>query len=317
MEFHRPTCQLSLYTLDDKTTERLSKCPLCKSGLFLNALEVKDHAVSKETFIVCKCTNCKIQFTNPRPKADRISKYYDFPEYYSHDDSGKNLTQLLYQTIRKIAIKRKVALINTLVQKKGDLLDYGCGTGEFLNRAKIEGWNVSGFEPNEKARKLASIKISEKIHSELDNFDSSQSFDVITLFHVLEHIHKLRKTVKILLRSLKSDGYLLIAIPNPESLDAQKYGDKWAGWDVPRHLYHFNSEAMESFEEAFELELVDLKKMSFDSYYVSLLSEAYKNPKASKLFNYWNAVWSGFKSNKAAKGKAGNYSSNIYLFKKK
>jgi SAM-dependent methyltransferase len=303
--------------LDDKTIERLSKCPLCKSGLFLNALEVKDHAVSKELFIICKCTNCKVQFTNPRPKPDRIGKYYDFPEYYSHDDSAKNLTQLLYQTIRKIAIRRKLALINSLVQEPGNLLDYGCGTGEFLNQAKLEGWNVSGFEPNQKARTLAEEKISKKISSEQDDLDSNQNFDVITLFHVLEHVHKLRKSIKSLLKSLKSGGYLLIAVPNPESFDAKKYGEAWAGWDVPRHLYHFNSDAMKSFQEIFDLDLIDLKKMPFDSYYVSLLSESYKNPKASKLLNYWNAIWSGFNSNKSAKGKAGNYSSNIYLFKKK
>jgi SAM-dependent methyltransferase len=303
--------------LDDKTIERLSKCPLCKSGLFLNALEVKDHAVSKELFIICKCTNCKVQFTNPRPKPDRIGKYYDFPEYYSHDDSAKNLTQLLYQTIRKIAIRRKLALINSLVQEPGNLLDYGCGTGEFLNQAKLEGWNVSGFEPNQKARTLAEEKISKKISSEQDDLDSNQNFDVITLFHVLEHVHKLRKSIKSLLKSLKSGGYLLIAVPNPESFDAKKYSEAWAGWDVPRHLYHFNSDAMKSFQEIFDLDLIDLKKMPFDSYYVSLLSESYKNPKASKLLNYWNAIWSGFNSNKSAKGKAGNYSSNIYLFKKK
>lgn len=303
--------------MDDKTIERLSKCPLCKSGLFLNALEVKDHAVSKELFIICKCTNCKVQFTNPRPKPDRIGKYYDFPEYYSHDDSAKNLTQLLYQTIRKIAIRRKLALINSLVQEPGNLLDYGCGTGEFLNQAKLEGWNVSGFEPNQKARTLAEEKISKKISSEQDDLDSNQNFDVITLFHVLEHVHKLRKSIKSLLKSLKSGGYLLIAVPNPESFDAKKYGEAWAGWDVPRHLYHFNSDAMKSFQEIFDLDLIDLKKMPFDSYYVSLLSESYKNPKASKLLNYWNAIWSGFNSNKSAKGKAGNYSSNIYLFKKK
>lgn len=303
--------------MEDKTIERLSKCPLCKSGLFLNALEVKDHAVSKELFIVCKCTNCKVQFTNPRPQPDHIGRYYDFPEYYSHDDSAKNLTQLIYQSIRKIAIKQKVALINSLVLEKGELLDYGCGTGEFLNQAKIEGWNVSGCEPNEKARKLASQKISKKISSELHDLDSNQQFDVITLFHVLEHVHKLRKTVKSLLITLKPNGYLLIAIPNPESYDAKRYGDAWAGWDVPRHLYHFNTDAMKSFQEVFDLELVGLKKMPFDSYYVSLLSESYKDPTTSKLLNYWNAILSGFKSNKSAKGKAGKYSSNIYLFKKK
>jgi SAM-dependent methyltransferase len=303
--------------LDDKIIERLSKCPLCKSGRFLNTQEVIDHAVSKEIFIVCRCSNCGIQFTNPRPKAGQIGRYYDFPEYYSHDDSSKSITQFLYQSIRNLAIRRKISLINSLVKKKGKLLDYGCGTGEFLNQAKINGWSVTGFEPNEKARYLASKKVSNRILADLNELDSNHSFDVITLFHVLEHVHKLRKTVNTLLKSLKSTGYIIIAVPNPDSFDARKYGNTWAGWDIPRHLYHFDSKAMRSFQEIFELDLVELKKMPFDSYYVSLLSESYKNPKAPKLLNYWKATWSGFQSNQSAKGQAGNYSSNIYIFKKK
>jgi len=303
--------------LDDKLIERLSKCPLCKSGLFLNSLEVKDHAVTKETFIICNCTNCGTKFTNPRPKAEHIGKYYDFPEYYSHDDSSKTLTQFIYQTVRKIATKRKVSLINSLTDKKGKLLDYGCGTGEFIHQAKIDGWNVTGIEPNDKARNLATDKISKNALPSLNDLGSSQTFDVITLFHVLEHVHKLRKTVKSLLNHLKSSGYILIAVPNPSSYDAIKYDTNWAGWDVPRHLYHFNSDAMDSFQKIFDLELVDLKKMSFDSYYVSLLSESYENPANSTFLTYTKAILTGYKSNSAAKGIAGNYSSNIYIFKKK
>ncbi len=303
--------------MDDKTTERLAKCPLCKSGLFLNALEVTDHAVSKEVFIICKCTNCEVLFTSPRPKASSIGRYYDFPEYYSHDDSRKSFTQVIYQYVRGLAIGKKVKMIDSLVKKKGNLLDYGCGTGEFLWHAKQNGWNVSGVEPNEKARVLASKKMENNIVASLDDLHEAHSYDVITLFHVLEHVHKLRKTVKKLITSLKSNGYIIIAIPNPESYDAKKYGDKWAAWDVPRHLYHFNSKSMKSFQEIFGLKLVEQIKMPFDSYYVSLLSESYLNPNASSLKKYWKAFFSGLKSNNAAKGKPGNYSSTIYLFKKK
>lgn len=303
--------------MDDKAIERLTKCPLCKSGLFLNKLELKDYAVSKEEFIICKCTKCKTLFTNPRPTFTHIGKYYDFPEYLSHNDSSSNLTALLYQTIRKIAVKKKVALIQNIVQNKGRLLDYGCGTGDFLNQAQVEGWEVVGCEPNEKARTIATSKISQKVFASLNDLEANQQFDVITLFHVLEHIHNLRRTVKKLIKSLKSNGYIIIAIPNHESFDAKIYGNQWAGWDVPRHLYHFNLEAMKFFQEVFDLELVDIKKMPFDSYYVSLLSESYQNPERFKLLNYWNALWSGLKSNHSAKGKTANYSSNIYIYKRK
>jgi 2-polyprenyl-3-methyl-5-hydroxy-6-metoxy-1,4-benzoquinol methylase len=303
--------------LDDNKIERLTKCPLCKSGLFLNALKIKDHAVSDETFIICKCTSCDIRFTNPRPSAASIDRYYDFPEYYSHNDSVKSLRQLVYQTVRKIAIRKKITLINSLVSEKKTLLDYGCGTGEFIHKAKINGWDISGIEPNSKARKLATAKVGENIFLNLDHLPRKQLFNVITLFHVLEHVHQLRKTVKRLIKHLKSNGYLIIAIPNPESFDANKYGEDWAGWDVPRHLYHFNNKAMRAFEEVFDLELVEIKKMPFDSYYVSLLSETYRKPGAIGIKKYWNAVVSGLLSNKSAKGKSGEYSSNIYIFKKK
>ena len=297
--------------------ERLTKCPLCKSGLFLNSKEVIDHAVSKESFIICKCTTCEILFTNPRPTYDHIGRYYDFPEYYSHDDSAKGLTQVIYQQVKKIAINQKIKLLSDLKPKKGKLLDFGCGTGEFIFQAEKKGWKVIGVEPNKKARQQAVAKLDHRIHKELDSLDKDERFDVITLFHVLEHIHDLRKTVKKIIKHLKSNGYLLIAIPNPESYDAQLYQQNWAGWDIPRHLYHFTSVSMKSFQNNFDLEIVDLKKMPFDSFYVSLLSEGYQYPERSILTKYFNAIKNGYKSNKYARDKRGNHSSNIFIFKKK
>jgi|AntRauMFilla1563_2_1112583.scaffolds.fasta_scaffold00396_16 2-polyprenyl-3-methyl-5-hydroxy-6-metoxy-1,4-benzoquinol methylase len=297
--------------------ERLTKCPLCKSGLFLNSEEVIDHAVSKESFIICKCTSCQILFTNPRPTYDHIARYYDFPEYYSHDDSAKGLTQLIYQQVKKIAINQKIKLLSDLKPKKGKLLDFGCGTGEFIFQARKKDWKIAGVEPNQKARKQAMAKSEHGIYKDLEALDKNERFDVITLFHVLEHVHDIRKVVKRLLKHLKSNGYLIIAVPNPDSYDAKFYQKDWAGWDVPRHLYHFTYESMKSFQNNFDLEIVDQKKMPFDSYYVSLLSERYQNPARSILINYLNAVKNGYKSNKFGNTKAGNYSSNIFIFKKK
>lgn len=297
--------------------ERLTKCPLCKSGLFLNSTEVIDHAVSKEPFIVCKCTSCDVLFTNPRPAAEQISKYYDFPEYYSHTDSTKSLTQFIYNKVRSIAIKRKIFLLTELKPKKGSLLDFGCGTAELIYQAKQNGWKVTGIEPNPKAKDQASIKLKDQIHPDLDSLEKNDRFDLITMFHVLEHIHELRKTVKKILKHLKSNGYIIIAVPNPVSFDAEIYGKNWAGWDVPRHLYHFTPRSIEKFQEIFDLELVEQKKMPFDSYYVSLLSEGYQAPNRSILSKYWRAIKTGYKSNSIAKSQGSNYSSNLYIFKKK
>lgn len=296
--------------------ERLNKCPLCKSGLFLNKQEIKDHAVSKENFILCKCSNCSLLFTNPRPDEQSVAPYYDFPEYFSHEDRAKNLTQFIYQKVRNYSVRKKVKLFSGLHQK-GRILDYGCGTGALLAEAKHQGWKVSGIEPNSKARTKANLKLKGRVKETIDDLPKEKKFDIITLFHVLEHIHDMKKTVKSLIKALNSNGYLLIAIPNPESWDAHKYGSFWAGWDVPRHLYHFDIIAMEYCAETFDLTLVEIKPMKFDSYYVSLLSEGYLNPNQNLISRYFNAFFSGRKSNQEAKNKPGNHSSNLFIFKKK
>jgi 2-polyprenyl-3-methyl-5-hydroxy-6-metoxy-1,4-benzoquinol methylase len=295
--------------------ERLNKCPLCKSGLFLNHQEVVDYAVSKETFILCKCSNCHIQFTNPRPSMEEISPYYNFAEYYSHEDKAKTLTQWIYQQVRSYSISKKIAFIKSL-KKKGRLLDYGCGTGEFLAAAKKKGWKTAGIEPSEKARTQANQKLENRVVATIDDLDNESSFDIITLYHVLEHIHELRKTTKKILNHLKSNGYLIIAVPNHESWDAYYYGKFWAAWDVPRHLYHFNSDSMNKFKEEFDLELKGIKPMKFDSFYVSLLSEGYKDKGITLIGKYWKGFFKGLKSNQSAKT-PGNHSSNIYIFQKK
>lgn len=295
--------------------ERLSKCPLCKSGRFLNFTEITDHAVSKENFILCKCSDCQLVFTNPRPKEEKIGLYYDFPEYFSHGDRAKNLTQWVYRVIRTYNISRKIKFIENF-EKRGKLLDYGCGTGEFLKAAKKQRWKVVGIEPNEKARNQANLKLKNKVKPSVKEIKKTSEFDIITLFHVLEHIHDLRKTVRKILNHLKSTGYIIIAIPNYESWDGQKYKKHWAGWDVPRHLYHFNLTAIQNFEKEFDLELKEIKPMKFDSFYVSLLSESYLNKKITLVYKYWNSIISGLKSNTNAKA-PGHYSSNIYVFKKK
>jgi 2-polyprenyl-3-methyl-5-hydroxy-6-metoxy-1,4-benzoquinol methylase len=296
-------------------SERLLKCPLCKSGNILNHQLVIDHAVSKKEFTLCRCGDCTLLFTNPRPTEEEIGPYYDFKEYYSHEDQVRSFTQWLYQKIRKSSIKRKVSLIDSLV-KSGSLLDYGCGTGEFLQEAKRQDWNVRGIEPSDKARTQAITKLPTEILGNLDELPELETYDVITLFHVLEHIHSLRKTVKKLVNHLKSNSYMIIAVPNPESEDAKHYGSDWAGYDVPRHLYHFSQKSMRTFQEQFGLELVRVEPLAYDSYYVSLLSEGYKNPKASLLTRYMKAFMQGYRSNKRAE-KPGNYSSNIFIFKKK
>ncbi|WP_290508263.1 class I SAM-dependent methyltransferase [Algoriphagus sp.] len=295
--------------------ERLTKCPLCKSGHFLNYSSIKDWAVTQEDFILCKCQDCQLIFTNPRPDEKQIGTYYEFPEYYSHQDESKGLVQKIYNQVRKINISKKYHLIHKLNTGKS-ILDIGCGTGELLNFFKAKGWQVVGIEPNKKARRLAKEKLDDNVFKNLKKIPEKEQYDVITLFHVLEHIHGLRKALKNIINHLKSNGYIILALPNHQSSDAKKYAEFWAGWDVPRHLYHFGPETVDYLAKQYELEILEQKSMVFDSYYASLLSEKYQNKSAANFNHLVQAFISGVKSNKQAKT-TGNYSSILYILRKK
>ena len=295
--------------------ERLTKCPLCKSGLFLNLKEITDYAVSKEKFTLCQCSKCELIFTNPRPDQINIQSYYESENYISHQNKSNNLTNLLYKIVRFYTIRQKVNWLNSYNQYKGNLLDMGCGTGYFLNAAKKNGWKVTGVETNKTARKIAKDK-GLKVFTEIEKIDNKKIFNCISLFHVLEHVHELRKTLKKIIQRLDENGVLMIAVPNISSLDAQYYGENWAAWDVPRHLYHFDKSSMQYLANDFKLRIVKVIPMKFDSYYVSLLSEKYINPQQSFVKELTKGLQKGLESNKWAKQNDNNYSSLLFILKK-
>ena len=274
---------------------------------------VTDNAISKESFVIVQCENCSFKFTNPRPDEASIGRYYASEEYISHSNTSNGITNKAYRVVRSITLRQKVALINKFVPQKGRLLDYGCGTGHFLEASAKNGWQIAGFEPSEVARKQANELTDNKVEGDDITKFEPESFDMITLWHVLEHIHELNDTIKKILALLKPQGFLLIAVPNADSLDAQKYKENWAAYDVPRHLYHFNQQTMKRFLKKHKMELVQTLPMKFDAYYVSLLSEKYKNGSP----NYFRSVLNGYKSNNHAGKETNDYSSLIYVAKKK
>lgn len=291
--------------------EKLNQCPLCDSGLFFNFLVIKDHAVSQESFSVCKCSNCHLLFTNPRPDKAHIQQYYQSENYISHQDAASNLTNLIYKIVRKFTLRQKVNWINLHTNQTGKLLDFGCGTGYFLKSAEKKGWQVVGVEPNPTAASISKTKHNLKVYDTMEELDQEKKFDAITLFHVLEHVHELKQTLELLLQKLKKRGTLFIAVPNYNSYDSKHYKENWAALDIPRHLYHFTHQTMEILAKEFNLKIKATEPMLFDSYYVSLLSQGYIDSKN----NITNAVKIGYKSNKIAK-KDNNYSSIMFVLKK-
>lgn len=289
-------------------------CPICGNAQTINTLSVKDFSISQEIFQLQTCNNCNFLFTSPVPDQDAIGRYYASDVYISHTDSNKGVIEQLYQLVRKRTLASKRKLIASLTQReKGTILDYGCGTGAFLNEMKLNGWNTYGIEPDAGARAKAEQLIGNTVGlpSELSSL-TTQTYDVVTMWHVLEHVHDLNGTIQEVKRLLKPEGKLFVAVPNHQSFDAQHYGTHWAAYDVPRHLHHFSPETMKSLMERHGLKIIVKKGMWFDSFYVSMLSEKYK---AGKI-NYFKAFFIGLVSNLIAFLKVEKCSSLIYVISK-
>ena len=292
--------------------ETLTECPVCGASNMKNHMVVKDHSISEESFNIVQCDNCGFHFTNPRPDHSSIDKYYQSEEYVSHSDKATSPINFIYKIARKYALASKKKLINSIAKgNKGRLLDYGCGTGSFLQTMKNDGWKSYGLEPNDTARAQAAKKANVKATIEELNL-KNKKFDIITLWHVLEHIHDINHTIKVLKTILKEKGKIVIAVPNIDSYDNKYFQENWAAYDVPRHLYHFNQETMKTLMLKHGLKIKKVYPMTLDSYYISLLSNKYKFHKTKFI----NSFITGLKSNSYASNNHNNYSSLIYVIKK-
>ncbi|RXR20975.1 class I SAM-dependent methyltransferase [Flavobacterium amnicola] len=271
-------------------------------------IKVKDHSVSKENFELLLDEELQLLKTYPQPELSVLGKYYESEDYISHTDAKRSLFEKIYHLVKSYSLKKKVGIINSYHANKGSLLDIGAGTGDFLVTAKAQGWDTTGIEPNVNAKNLA-ISKGISFQNSIESIENEQ-FDVITMWHVMEHVPDVTHQIKELKRLLKPNGTIIIAVPNYKSFDAQHYGIFWAAYDVPRHLWHFSKTAMEKLVSRENMKLVKTLPMIFDSFYVSLLSEKYKTGK----MNFFNAFWIGFRSNlKASTSK--EYSSHIYVIK--
>jgi 2-polyprenyl-3-methyl-5-hydroxy-6-metoxy-1,4-benzoquinol methylase len=285
--------------------ESIDACPVCDNRQFNFLLKTTDFATTGEQFNITQCSQCGLITTNPRPTLATIGKYYQSPNYISHTDGSKSLTDRIYRRVRSYATRTKLDLIRRY-HASGSMLDFGCGTGAFLDEALKQGWSCTGVEPAVDARKRIGPQID--VHANIQSVRSS--FDVITLWHVFEHVHDPNETLQQLQQRLLPGGTLFIAVPNPESFDAQHYKEHWAGYDVPRHLWHFTKESMTRLLTQHKMKIHQVVPMKFDAFYVSLLSESYRHP-GKGLRNMAAALFAGMRSNRNA-GKD-NYSSLIYI----
>lgn len=291
-----------------------TQCPVCFSHNFTYIFDVKDYTVSKKHFEILHCKSCNARFTQNIPDINEIGAYYKSEEYISHTNSGKGIINSLYKAVRVRTLKQKAGLVKKYTGlRSGSLLDVGCGTGSFLKTMQQKGWEVLGLEPDADARNIAfknngiRAKPSHELFSLLEH-----DFNAITLWHVLEHVHPLHEYIVQMRNLLAPGGVIFIAVPNFTSKDARVYGKYWAGYDVPRHLYHFSPKAMEMLLKQHGLKIEKMLPMWFDSFYVDMLSSKYISGKV----NYISAGLRGAASNINALGNVKECCSVIYVVKK-
>jgi len=296
-----------------KNTENIFVCPVCGESSFTVVFGVKDYLLTGEIFNVSRCDACEFLITLPFPPPEKIGSYYKAEEYVSHSGTNRGIINSLYHIVKPINLKKKRKIADRFSLNMS-LLDIGCGTGDFLSHCRDNGWDVKGIEPDKDARSYAISSHGLDI-LDLSGFSqfNSNSFDVITMWHSLEHVYDLKTMLNEINRTLKQDGTLIVAVPNHESYDAEHYGEFWAAYDVPRHLYHFNKKTLGRLFNKINMNVIKIIPGIFDSYYISLLSEKNKN----NTYPFFKGFKNGFLSNYYARSKNDNYSSLIYILKTK
>lgn len=270
-------------------------------------LRTKDHALTQESFDLQYDAELKMLQTVPKPT--EIEKYYQDEAYISHTDGNQTAHEKIYQLVKRYNQKKKASWIQRYARQNAKVLDVGAGTGSLIKYLRDQGWQAEGVEPNKKAQNIAKDKgvdLKSSLHDVEEN-----NFDVITLWHVLEHLPDLDKAISDISKKLRSKGVVFIAVPNFRSYDAQHYGSYWAAYDVPRHLWHFSQHSIQAIFSRKGFSLLKVKPMIFDAFYIAKLSEKYKKGNHQLL----KALWHGLRSNFHG-WRTGEYSSLLYILQK-
>ena len=289
-------------------------CPVCGGSKLEDFLDLNDYSISNEDFSLVRCGDCGFILTQDMPDAQEIGPYYKSDEYISHSDTQKGLVNRIYHIVRAVMLQKKAQMVEIVSGvRKGSLLDIGTGLAYFPQQMQSRGWTVEGLEQDAEAREAAAKRFDFTVHAPEELYKmEKREFDVISLWHVLEHVHDLEGYMKAIRANLKDEGTLVIALPNSDSPDAKHYKNYWAAWDVPRHLWHWNPASFGRFAEKYGFKVIEERPMPMDGFYVSMLSEKYKKS-SMQLFR---GVYRGKMTWLKSINKAQLSSSVIYFLKK-
>ncbi|MEM1338720.1 MAG: class I SAM-dependent methyltransferase [Bacteroidota bacterium] len=270
-------------------------------------LKTKDFSVSQEEFELHLDENTELLYTYPLPKD--LDPYYDSDNYISHTDANRTLLERLYQIAKFFNLKRKEKYARNYCLDKRTILDIGAGTGDFLAYTRKRKWQVFGIEPNKGAREKARSK-GINVHAKMEDLGGN-TFQIITLWHVLEHLPNLDESIARIYDLLEAQGTVFVAVPNFKSFDAKYYEKHWAAYDVPRHVWHFSKNAIQQKFKSHGFTLIKTFPIWLDAFYVAILSEKYKGSQWPML----KGMCFGLISNmKALVSK--QWSSHIYVLQK-
>ena len=251
-------------------------CPVCNSDNQAEYLKTYDRFDNsrQKLFTIVKCQNCNFVFVNPRPNSQNLGKFYEVKGYdpFLSTEQKFSIRDKFYMFLRNFNLSQKYSKISKLKPEPGKILDIGCATGEFLQKFREPNWQCTGVEVVEDARNKAKSK-NIAVYPSVDTLPQDSKFDIITMWHVLEHVHNLQDSVKKIESLLKKDGFLIIAVPNIDSFDAGKYGKNWIALDTPRHLYHFSTTTISKLMEHHNLQLIKKHSIILDILYNNLMSK--------------------------------------------
>ena len=282
-----------------------------------HVLSANDHLVTGRKFDILKNPETTILETHPRPTKEELPTYYDSENYTSHNDKSAGIVSFCYRIIKSISTRRKIrigqnSLSKNTPQNKPRLLDVGCGTGDFLYSCLKKGWQINGIENNKNAKKNSRTEVSSFIFDDFEFLKSQpERFDIITMWHSLEHIIDLKQTIVDMKKLLTNKGVIVVACPNHKSFDAMFYKESWAAYDLPRHLWHFDKDSISKLFLEHNMQLTKTLPMYWDSFYISILSEKI----ISKKNKFLKGVIVGLLSNVSAMFSK-EHSSLIYVFNK-
>lgn len=289
-------------------------CIICNGTSLNKEMTVHDFVVSKEYFDLYRCQSCKFLFTQNTPLEDNIGPYYQSEDYISHSDTTKGFINKVYHVVRDIMLGKKFKLIDKLSTTK-NILDIGCGTGYFLNFMKGKQYTTLGVEPDPNAREHGKKNFGLNIQSNeaLLNGEIKEQFNTISMWHVLEHVFQPDLYLKKIHQLLDDKGHLIVAVPNHQCYDAAYYKEHWAGYDVPIHLWHFSPDTMTRLANKNGFEIISMKRLIFDPFYIAMLSEKAQG----SSFAFIKGVFVGLIATIKSFVDVKKSSSIIYVMKKK